>query len=83
MKINKKLGDTITVKWFDACSRGSTWMPVDDALKVPDEVIVKTRGYYIGHDSGFLTIADSVGNTMKNDVGGVWHIPIKWIKKIR
>ena len=82
IRINKQFRDPITVEWIDACVR-SGWMTVDSAKVVPDEVYVSTRGFYVAHNKEFLTIAASVGKTKANDVGGVWHIPRAWIKKIR
>ena len=82
IKVDKKCGDPIYVEWIDACEREG-WRSLDDALKIPDEVHVKTRGFYLGHTKEFLTTASSIGKSSKNDVGGVWHIPRAWIKKIK
>lgn len=82
MKINKKFGDAITVEWVDACER-SGWLSYEDAIKVPDEIYVTTRGHYLHHTKDFLTIAASIGKSKKNEVGGIWHIPRVWIKRIR
>ena len=81
VKIVKQFRDPITVEWTDACERIG-WMTVEFATTVPDEVYVTTRGFYLAHDKVFLTLAASVGKTKANDVGGVWHIPRAWIKKI-
>ena len=82
MRIDKKFRDPIAVEWTDACERAG-WLSFEDAIKVPDEVNVTTRGFYLGHTKEFLTIAASVGKTKKNDVGGVWHIPRAWIRRIK
>ena len=79
---NKKFGSIVYIEWIDACDR-SDWRSMEDAIKVPDEVYVKTVGFYLHHDSKFLTVASSIGKSEKNDVGGVWHIPRVWIKKIK
>lgn len=82
IRIDKQFRDPIMVEWIDACER-SGWVSFKDAMMVPDEVYVTTRGFYLGHNKEFLTVAASVGKTKANDVGGVWHIPRAWIKKIR
>ena len=82
VKIEKKYGDRIEVCWTDACER-SGWRSVEDALKVPDEVFVRTIGFYLGHTKEFLTLANSIGKSEKNDVSGIWHIPVKWITKLK
>ena len=82
VKIDKQFRDPITVEWIDACER-SGWMTVESATTVPDEVYVTTRGFYLTHSKEFLTVAASVGKAKANDVGGVWHIPRAWIKKIK
>lgn len=81
---NKKYGSAITVEWHDAVN-SNDWMSIDDALKIPqkEKGYVKTRGFYIGEKKGYLVIADSIGKTKEEDIGGVWCIPKAWIKKIR
>ena len=81
-KIKKKLFQSITVWWIDACDQ-SGWKSVEDALKTPNEVHVITRAFYLGQDKNFLCIADSIGKSINNDVGGIWHIPLKCIKKTK
>lgn len=83
MKINKKFGQAITIHWIDACQRISSWMPVSKALQIPDEVYTRTRAFYVGQDKLFLTVACCIGKNKNNDVGGVWHIPKKWIMKVK
>lgn len=82
MRIDKKFGDPIEVQWTDACER-TGWRSVEDALKVPDEVFVRTRGFYLGHTKDFITLANSIGRSRSNDVGGVWHIPRAWVTKLK
>lgn len=82
VKINKQFRDPITVEWIDACEQ-TGWKSFEDAIRVPDEVYVTTRGFYLKHTKDFLTMAASVGKGKDNEVGGVWHIPRAWIQKIR
>jgi len=81
MKISKKFGDRIELEWIDACSIDG-WKSVNDT-KVPDEVYCFTRGWYVKHDKEFMTICRDKGKTKNNEIGGVFHIPIAWIKKIK
>jgi len=82
MKINKKFGDRIEIEWLDACGIEG-WKSVNDAMKIPDEVYCFTRGWYVKHDKEFMTICRDKGKTKNNEIGGVFHIPLAWIKKIK
>jgi len=82
MKINKEFGQPIEVVWCDACEI-SGWKSVNDALQIPDEVVCKTRGYFLDKTKEYLSIAHTIGLDKSNDVCGIIHIPIKWVKKIK
>ena len=66
--IKRSYGSPITVNWVDACER-SGWLSPKEAMVVPDEVYVTTRGFYLIHDEKFLTLAASIGKTKENDGG--------------
>lgn len=82
MKIDKKFGDRVFVKWMDACER-TGWISVEDAYKVPEEVICFTNAFFISTKDGYITVAHTIGKTKDNDVVGVLHIPTKWILEIK
>ena len=82
MKIKKKFGDKVDLTWLDACEV-SGWKSLDDALKIPDEVYCKTRGYFLGQDKDFVTIAHTIGKGKNNDTTGIMHIPKKWLLGIK
>ncbi len=65
----------------DACER-SGWRTIKDALEIPDEIFVRTVGFYLGHTRKYITLANSIGKSKENDVSGVWYIPRAWILKV-
>ena len=83
MRINKKFGDKIELTWIDACHIIDVWKSIDEAINIPNEVFVFTRCWYVSHNKDFITVCRDKGKTINNDVGGVFHIPIGCIKKIR
>jgi len=82
MQIKKSFGERIYLEWNDAISKEG-WKSVEDALKYDDEAFCKTNAFYIGENKEYITVAATIGKTKKNDVGGVWQIPKKWILKIK
>lgn len=82
MKLKKKFGDIIYLEWIDACEI-SGWKSFEDAIKIPNEVHVRTRGFFLNQTKEFVIIAHSIGKSKQNDICGVMHIPLAWIKKWR
>jgi len=82
MKVNKKFGQPVELEWRDACEV-SGWKTLDDALQIPNEVICKTRGYFLGQNKEYISIVHTIGSDECNDVCGIIHIPIAWIIKIK
>jgi len=82
MKINKKFGDSIDIFWVDACEVGG-WLSKDEWMKVPEEVVCHTRGYFVGQNKEFVSVVHTIGAGEDNDVCGLIHIPIGNIKEIK
>lgn len=82
MKINKKFGQPIEVIWCDACEVPG-WKSVENASVIPSDVVCKTRGYFLGKTKEYLSIVHTIGLDETQDVCGVIHVPLKWIKKIK
>ena len=82
MKINKRFGDEIYVKWIDAYT-DSNWGSVEDALEIDRCSLCYTKGWYIGQKKGFLIIAHTIGNTRKDNIMGKVYIPVKWVKELK
>lgn len=82
VKRKYKFGDMLYIEWIDACSREG-WRNVQTALDIPDEVLCFSSAFYIGENKFFITIAHTIGVSDKNDINGIIHIPIAWIKKIK
>ena len=78
----KKFGDLCYIEWTDACEK-TGWKTFKDAVVVEDEVHCKTIGFFLEQNEEFIIIANSIGLSKKNDVSGVWQIPLAWIKKIK
>jgi hypothetical protein len=82
MKIDKKFGDKIYVEWNDAYSSDNSWVSFENAIEIPEEVFCKTSGFFVHKTKDYLIIANTVGNTKEDDIGGVLYIPRKWINKV-
>ena len=81
-EIKKKFGDKIIVEWNDAYAEDE-WIPFDKAIKISDKGYCKTIGFYIGQKGGYLIVASTIGKTKKEDLGGIWYIPLKWLIKVK
>lgn len=78
----KKFANLIYIEWTDACEK-SGWKSMAEAIKVEDEVKCRTVGFFLKQTEDFIILANSIGLTEKNDVSGVWQIPLAWITKIK
>lgn len=75
-----KFGDLVYIEWTDACEK-SGWKSLVEASRIDDEVQVKTIGFFLKQTKDFIIVSCCIGATKKNDVGGVWQIPLAWITK--
>lgn len=75
----------IYIEWADAMANLSTWIDVEDAIEWAEngEGLVRQVGWVIKETQNYLLIADRLGqiNSTVPDLGGVFKIPIKWVKK--
>lgn len=74
-----KKGDPVLVSWKDAFTVGDGWQE-----RVGGEYIVRTLGFFISRDSGYLRVVQSVG---ESDVfeGGIispFNIPTGCIREV-
>ena len=75
----------IYIEWFDAMSNLSSWMSEDDAIEWAEngEGLVKQVGWVIKETKSYILIAGRLGkiNSDSLDLGGLFKIPTKWVKK--
>ena len=75
----------VYIEWLDAMSNLSTWIDEQDAVEWSEssEGLVKQVGWLIKEDKNCVLLADRLGqiNTGSPDLGGVFKIPSKWVKK--
>ena len=75
----------IYIEWSDAMANISSWMTEEDAIEWAEngEGLVKQVGWLIKEGESYLLIAGRLGqiNLGSPDIGGVFKIPTKWVKK--
>lgn len=76
----------VYIEWCDAMAYLDTWTSTDDAIEwsKSNEGMVKQVGYLISKDKDHILLASRIGfiNTDEPELGGVFKIPTKWVKKI-
>lgn len=82
MKIKKKFGDKISIKWKDAYTDDGWKKPVE-AMNIDEGCLCFTSGYYVGQKDGFVVVCHTKGLTVRDNIMGVVYIPEKWCLEIK
>lgn len=78
----KKYGDPIDIDWTDSLSDGDAWHIFNSAMKVSDEVICKTRAFFVGETAEHVHIVHTLGKTKENEMTGLLLIHKGTITKV-
>lgn len=75
----------IYIEWYDAMVNLSSWITQEEAIEWAEngEGLVKQVGWVIKETKSYILIASRLGqiNSTSLDLGGVFKIPTKWVKK--
>lgn len=84
MRIDKKLGDVITVEWDDAIQYAE-WKSAKSASEHDKSVSCVTRGFFVSQNKNFVTVCHTKAKFSIDDdsVCGILKIPKGMIRKVK
>jgi hypothetical protein len=67
-KVKLKIGDKISVKWYDAHGKSSwhTYNEVQHTLK--DHAVIETLGFYAGKSNNYIAVSQGYYKSDENDM---------------